>query len=208
MTDDRWAPGTHITARSIWGGRIFAASCFVVIEDSGDVITACTPPGTVWKRPTDLDGNDIRLPHVEWRLRDDVWRGRGMVRVWIRDVAHSVLIFLGDGDVGGWYVNMETPFRRNAIGLDLRDQHLDIILPSDLSRVRWKDEDEVEAAVAFGSMTGEEAAEVRAEGERAVEWIRRGDHPAFDDRWRTWTVPEEWDVPVLAPGWETLPPAI
>ena len=208
MTADRWAPGTHITARSIWGGRVFAASCFVVIEDRGDVLVACTPAGTRWKRPVDLDGNDVRLPHGAWRLRDDVWRGRGMVRVWMRDVAHSVLIFLGDGDVGIWYVNLETPFRRNAIGLDLTDQHLDIIFPADLGEPRWKDEDELEEAVAFGSMTAEEAAAVRAEAERAIAWVRRGDHPAIDDRWRTWTPPAEWSVPVLAPGWDTLPPSV
>lgn len=57
-------------------------------------------------------------------------------------------------------------------------------------------------------MTAEEAAEVRAEGERAVAWVRRGDHPAIDDRWRTWRPSPEWGIPKLAPGWETLPPAV
>ena len=51
---DRWAPGTFITGRSIWYGRVFTSRPFVVVEDRGDVIAACTPPGTVWKRPTDL----------------------------------------------------------------------------------------------------------------------------------------------------------
>ena len=208
MTADRWAPGTHITARSIWGGRVFAASCFVVIEDRGDVLVACTPAGTRWKRPTDLDGNDIRLPHGDWRLRDDVWFGRGIVRVFIEGAAHSVLVFLDDGDVRQWYVNLETPFRRTAIGLDTSDQHLDIIFPPDLGEPRWKDEDELEEAVTFGSMTRDEAEAVRAEAVRAITWVRRGDHPAIDDRWRTWTPPPEWGIPTLAPDWETLPPQI
>ena len=56
-------------------------------------------------------------------------------------------------------------------------------------------------------MTAEEADAVRAEAERAIAWIRRGDHPAIDDRWRTWTPPAEWGIPTLAPNWETLPPS-
>ena len=206
MTEDRWAPGTSITGRSIYYGRVFTSWAFVIVEDRGDVIAACTPPGTVWKRPTDLDGNDIRLPHGEWLLRDDVWYGRGMVRVFVEGAAHSVLVFLGEGDVRRWYVNLEAPFRRTAIGLDTSDQHLDIVFPPGLGEPEWKDEDELEEAVAFGSMTREEADAVRAEAERAIAWIQRGDHPAIDDRWRTWTPPPELGIPKLAPDWETLPP--
>ena len=57
-------------------------------------------------------------------------------------------------------------------------------------------------------MTREEAEAVRAEAKRAIAWIRRGDHPAIDDRWRTWTPPPELGIPTLAPDWETLPPQI
>ena len=208
MTTELWRPGDPIVGRNIWYGRVFTAWNFVVVEDRGDVLAVCTPPGAVWKRPTDLEGNDIRLPHGEWRLRDDVWFGRGIVRVFIEGAAHSVLVFLDDGDVRQWYVNLETPFRRTAIGLDLSDQHLDIVFPPDLGEPRWKDDDELEEAVTYGSMTAEEADAVRAEAERAIAWIRRGDHPAIDDRWRTWTPPAEWGIPTLAPNWETLPPQI
>ena len=53
-------------------------------------------------------------------------------------------------------------------------------------------------------MTHEDAEAARAEAERAIKWIRSGDHPAIDDRWRTWVPPAEWGIPTLAPGWETL----
>ena len=208
MTAERWRPGDHITGRSIWFGRPFAAWPFVVVEDRGDLLAVCIPTGGVWKRPTDLAGNDIRLPHGEWSFRDDTWYGPGMVRVYIEGAAHSVLVFLGEGDVSRWYINLEAPFERTAIGIDSRDQHLDIVFPPDLRAPRWKDEDELEEAVAYGSMTADEAAEVRAEAERAIAWVRRGDHPAIDDRWRTWRPPADWGVPTLAPGWETLPPAV
>lgn len=206
MSGGRWRPGTSITGRSIWHGRVFTAWPFVVVEDRGDVIAACTPPGSLWKRPTDLGGNDIRLPHGEWLLRDDVWHGLGMVRIFLAGAAHSVLVFLGDGDVRSWYLNLEAPFRRTAIGLDTRDHHLDVVFSPDLTDARWKDEEELEEAVARGSMTRREAEAVRTEAERAAEWIRRGDHPAIEDRWRSWSPPPAWGVPALAPGWETLPP--
>ena len=208
MTGERWHPGTPITGRSLWCGRVFAAWPFVVVEDRGDTIAAFTPPGAVWRRPTDLEGNDIRLPHVAWRLRDDIWYGRGMVRVFIRDAAHSVLVFLDEDDVRNWYVNLEAPFRRTAIGLDTSDHHLDVVFPPDLGEARWKDEHELDEAVSFGSMTQDGAETVRAEAERAIEWIQRGDHPAIDDRWRSWSPPPEWRIPVLAPDWETLPPLV
>ena len=206
MTARRWEPGDCITGRNIWGGRVFTAWPFLVVEDRGDLLAAVMPAGARWMRPTDLDGNDIRLPHGPWRLREDVWRGHGLVRVFIGGAAHSVLVFLGDGDVRRWYVNLEAPFRRTAIGLDTRDHHLDIVLTPDLRTATWKDEDELDDAVAFGSMTADEAATVRAEAARALHWIRRGDHPAIDGRWRTWRPPPHWRAPSLAPGWE-VPPA-
>jgi len=204
MSEQRWAPGTHITGRNIWHGRIFTVWNFIVVEDTSDFIAAYTPPGTVWKRPTDLAGNDSRLPHGEWRLRDDVWYGHGAVRVFVPGAAHSVLIFLGEDDVERWYINLEEPFVRTPIGLDTRDNHLDLVFPGDLSSHRWKDEDELAEAVAFGSVSAAEAAAFRAEGERVIELVRRGDHPAIDDRWRGWSPLEGWGVPVLAPDWETL----
>jgi hypothetical protein len=57
-------------------------------------------------------------------------------------------------------------------------------------------------------MTAAKAAEVRAEAERAIAWVRRGDHPAIDDRWRTWRPPAEWGIPTLDPQWEPLPSQI
>ncbi|MXW34655.1 MAG: hypothetical protein F4Z60_03355, partial [Chloroflexi bacterium] len=141
MSAERWRPGDHITGRSIWFGRPFAAWPFVVVEDRGDVLAVCIPTGGVWKRPTDLEGNDIRLPHGEWSFRDDAWYGPGMVRVYIAGAAHSVLVFLGDGDVSRWYINLEAPFARTAIGIDSRDKHLAIVFPPDLGERRWKAED-------------------------------------------------------------------
>jgi hypothetical protein len=208
MTDQHWARGTHITGRGIWFGRVFGAWPFVVVEDSAELIAAYIPPGAVWKRLADLRGNDIRLPHGEWGYNDDVWRGHGMVRIFVRGASHSVLVFLEPDDVGRWYVNLEEPFVRTPIGLDTRDNHLDLVFSGDLASHRWKDEHELAAAVDYGSVSPADAAAFRAEGERAIAWVRSGDHPAIDDRWRGWTPHPEWGIPQLAPDWESHPPHI
>ena len=215
MSAERWASGTHITGRGIWFGRVFAAWPFVVVEETDELIAAYIPPGAIWKRPADLEGNDVRLPHGDWGYNDDVWHGHGMVRIFVRGASHSVLVFLGHREVSShprkvrdvecWYINLEQPFVRTPIGIDTRDNHLDLVFPGDLSSHRWKDEHELDEAVAFGSVTAAEAAAFRAEGECVIEWVQRADHPAIDDRWRDWTPVEGWGVPVLAPEWETLP---
>lgn len=52
--DASWQPETPITVRNIWHGRVFSALPLVVVEDTAELIAAYIPPGTVWKRPTDL----------------------------------------------------------------------------------------------------------------------------------------------------------
>jgi len=105
----------------------------------------------------------------------------------VRGASYSVIVFLPPDDVERWYINLEQPFVRTPIDLDTRDNHLDLVFPGDLSAHRWKDEDELAKAVAFGSVSAAEAAAFRAEGERVIELVQRGDHPAIDDRWCGWT---------------------
>ncbi len=202
-----WTPGTQITVRNVWNGRIFSAHPFTVIEETRELIATYIAPGTIWKRPTDLEGDDVRLPHGEWALRDDVWYGHGALRIFLPGAAHSVIVFLAPDDVDRWYINLEEPFRKTPIGLDTRDNHLDVVFPGDLSEPRWKDEHELDEAVAFGSLPAHEAARIREDGERAIAWVRRGDHPAIDDRWRGWSPPPGWGVPVLAADWQSHLPA-
>jgi len=39
---------------------------FVVVEETDELIAAYIPPGAIWARPVDLQGNDIRLQHGDW----------------------------------------------------------------------------------------------------------------------------------------------
>jgi hypothetical protein len=66
MQEAFWQPGTHITVRNIWHGRVFSAYPFVVVEETAELIATYVPPGTMWKRATDLQGRELRLPHGAW----------------------------------------------------------------------------------------------------------------------------------------------
>jgi hypothetical protein len=199
-----WPSGTHITVRNIWLGRVFTAFPFVVVEETAALIATYIPPGTVWKRPIDRTGRDIRLPHGAWQMRDDTWYGHGALRLFVRGAAHSVLVFRTQNGVDRWYINLEEPYQRTPIGLDTRDNHLDVVFPGDLCTPRWKDEAELKEAVALGLIDAAEAAAIRTEAAQAISWVQRG-HPAIDDRWRHWSPPDVWTTPQLAPGWEVVP---
>ncbi len=201
-THVRWSPGTHITVRNIWQGRIFSAYP-VVVADTADLIATYVPAGAGWKRPVDFQGRAIRIPHGEWRLRDEVWYGHGVLRIFIPGVAHSVLVFFGPTDVDRWYINLEAPLQRTPIGLDARDQFLDVVFSSNLSTYRVKDEPELDEALSLGLIDAREAASIRAEAQRVIAWIQQG-HPAIQDYWRWWQPPTSWTEPQLAPGWEMV----
>ena len=50
---------------------------------------------------------------------------------------------------------------------------------------RWKDEDELEEALAAGLVTADDAEAFREEGERALEQLLRREVP-YDEPWEDW----------------------
>ena len=198
----RWPPGAHITVRTVWHGHVHAAFPMTVVEDKVGLLVAYMGPGQLFKRPYRPDGSEARVPHGEWEFRDEEWTASAL-RFFVPGEAHSVIAFLGSGGVDRWYVNLEDPFRRTPMGLDIRDHMLDIVLSADLREHRWKDEWEIEEALSLGVVSVEEVAAFRHEGERVVEWLRDG-HPAVDERWRGWTPPPEWTTATLPPGWASI----
>ena len=124
-----------------------------------------------------------------------------------RAAHHSVWVFWehedGERRHSAYYVNMEEPFRRNAIGFDTNDHTLDIVVTPDLDW-RWKDEDELAERVELGVYPADFADFVRAEGERVIGAIESGAAP-FGDGWSEWEPPSDWVVPSLPAEWETEP---
>ena len=102
-----------------------------------------------------------------------------------------------------WYVNLEDPMVRTHIGFDYLDRLLDIEIAPDLSRWKWKDEDELEDAVACGILTSQEAHVIRAEGEAVIAALDAG-QPPFDELWDRWRPDPGWPTPGFPEGWSDL----
>ncbi len=110
--------------------------------------------------------------------------------------SHSVYVtWRKDGELVGWYVNLEEPWRESPFGFDTTDHLLDVWIEPDRSW-RWKDEDELAEAVEIGLFTPAKADAIRAEGERAIERIEAWSTP-FDEGWETWRQGPDWPLPEL-----------
>jgi hypothetical protein len=83
---------------------------------------------------------------TEWDggYEDREWHTNDALVLYRPGDAHSVwaLWRAADHQLLCWYVNLEGPWRRTAIGFDSLDHALDIIIEPDLSTWRWKDEEE------------------------------------------------------------------
>jgi hypothetical protein len=180
--------------REIHHGRVWRANACRLVEELDDLLVLWCPLGIPRKLPLDRDGEEIRLPQARWRLgeRLTVWEGLGLVRPraryslwlhWDRERAFS-----------HWYVNFERPLGRTQLGWDYVDDKLDLVVSPD-GGVRWKDEDELEAAARLGLL---DSAEIRAEAERVL----------ADPPWPTgregWRPDPAWPAPRLPAGWDAV----
>ncbi|WP_231930000.1 DUF402 domain-containing protein [Micromonospora coriariae] len=133
-------------------------------------------------------------------LQPGFWQPYRTLMVMPPGAAHSIWWSWGaNGAFAGWYINLEAPVDRWAGGVDVQDHALDVLVAPDRSWV-WKDEDE------FAAQTGDplfwdldDAAQIRAEGERLIACAERGEFP-FDGTWCDFqpdpaSLPYWWDTP-------------
>jgi predicted RNA-binding protein associated with RNAse of E/G family len=196
-----------VVLRETWRGKIWAARPVIVVKDEPPERMFYVPPGGVMKAPVSPDGRPLRLPVGEWRLEDRPG-GRHVLSFAWPEVAHAVLAsWLAEtGEFTGWYVNLQDPLRRSAVGFDTTDHVLDVLVLPDRSSWRWKDEDEMEEAVRRGLFDAKAVERFRQEGARAADRLVRGD-PPFDLPWESWRPDPGWSSPVLPADWAAAPGA-
>jgi predicted RNA-binding protein associated with RNAse of E/G family len=165
------------------------------------------PLGTQIKYPLTPDGKRVK-PYQkiksEWVLTDLKMDKYSSLRLTRPGSGYSILIFWNTKDMGlrYWYINLEEPLHRTAMGFELTDYFLDVIVEPDLSGWCWKDEDEFTEAVDLGLITKEKAAIIRDEGERVAKWLQSGNSPF--NGWENWRPDPSWKVPVLPDGWDKI----
>ncbi|MEU0557791.1 DUF402 domain-containing protein [Dactylosporangium sp. NPDC006015] len=186
----RYFRGPHL----VWA----KATRLVADDDRG--LLLWLPEGAEFACRVDADGRPLRAaPTVEAYgaapLATRTWRGYDVLLLHPPGAAHSVWWFFAGGEFAGWYVNLESPAVRRGGGIDVVDHHLDIDVAPD-RRWRWKDEDEFTDCIGRpGFWSAEQAAAIRAEGERVAAAVEAGRFP-FDGTWCDFT-PGSWPLPKL-----------
>ena len=117
---------------------------------------------------------------------ETVWR-HDTLRLMFPGASHSVWLFWDGVETSRrllrYFVNLEEPFRRTAIGFDTQDHTLDIVVTPELE-CRWRDEEEFERHVALG--------------------IARREHACLRG-WAQWSPEPEWSPPAMPETWTTMP---
>ncbi len=183
-----------------------------VVQDDDDCLAVWVAPGTPICRAIPADGLDLRARPVADRFTCDKhfavvpWFGAGVLRVTYPGEAHSSWLFRRPEDheqTWGWYGNLEDPLRRSDLGVHTVDHVLDVWLDLTTGTVGWKDEDELDAAIALGRFTPAEAGAIRAHGEQVFAAMQRRDAP-YDGIWLRWAPDPVWPVPPLPDEYTSL----
>lgn len=211
-TSERFPFGQEITwhySRSIDTAR--------VVADDADSLVAWIPSGAAGLAAVGIDDRRAREVPIEqrftlpWKMAERSWTGHGVLRVAPVGMPWSVWYFWsGEGQFDGWYVNLELPHSRPVTGED-RTHSSDLVLDlwvdagRDGTQDVWlKDADELDAAVAQGRYTPEQAHAVRSIGEHAVRTMIEPLSAPMSQPWHVWLPPEELDRPLLLPDTEIV----
>jgi hypothetical protein len=190
-----WDLGDVIVRRDVWRGRPWVGIAAIVVRDKPELLAVYVPEGA----EIAAAGGDFPIVHP-WGHRR-AWEGHGILVLHRPGDAYSVWLFWDgpDREFWGWYLNLEEPFRRTALGYDTRDHELDL-WSQDRRTWHWKDVEMLDQRVAEGLLTAAEAEAIRAEGDRLYAEVDGGGG-WWDDAWAEWTPPAEWKPPRLPPGW-------
>ena len=203
----RWSAGDAVVLRYL--GRIRAGTPAIVVEDSDERVMVYVPDGV--RRFGSAAAAAGRSERVRAIARGEtVAAGRQVswynhnLRVLLPGRPFAVwLLWTPAWQFISYYVNLEAPFARSAVGFDSRDHVLDLCVRADRTWY-YKDQDELDTRVEVGMVTAEAAAQVRRDAERAVALIE-GWQPPFNSGLERWRPDPAWPAPVLPAGWHVHP---
>ena len=202
-----FAPGTAVVLREILRRRVWAARPATVVEDRDDLQMFYVPIGMRWRAP-DADGHEAlirtKATSRSWSLVERTWTATHVLSFAWPGAGHAVLHFWDeDWRPIAWYVNVQRPLRRFAVGFDTLDEDLDLVVEPDRSSWRWKDEEDVELGTSLGLYAEDDLGRFRDEGARGRDRLLARE-PPFDREWAGWRPDPAWPVPTLPVGWDRV----
>ncbi len=207
-----WQPGDAVVLRYVGHvDGVLQGLPHVVVRDDPALLALYLPAGTAlgqrYEGRHDRVSRDAaeRAARAEAAAAPRLWREFDVLRLMPAGARHSTWLFWRGGEFLSWYVNMEAPYRRHALGVDTTDNIVDLWVTPELAW-RWKDLDQLEERVALGLVHPYEAAAFRREGERVIAAVEARGSP-FGDGWERWLPDPAWRTPSLPAGWAALPGA-
>jgi len=202
-------PGDQILVRYRRLGPVTFAVPQTVVEDGPDLTVLFTHAGTPIKERMRPDGTPIPR-EISYEARslvpvavgDGIWKRNHVLTLVRPGDAHDIRLFWSEADwtFRGWYVNLQRPVKRVAVGFDTADHVLDISVDPAMNW-SWKDEHELADAVRIGRFSQYEADAIRAEGERVIARIEARSWP-FDAWYETWRPDPAWPIPTMPTNWD------
>jgi hypothetical protein len=188
-----WNAGQVVIRREVLNdGRAWLEVPVIVVRDDDELLATFIAEGAPFRFPP----GPWPAPHGRhpWHGRER-WHGHGVLMVQRPGEAHAVWLFWRGPSraFAGWYINIQEPFRRTALGFDTQDLELDIWVPLDRPW-EWKDEELLAVRVEEGRFTVEQVAEIRAEGERIARELDAG-RRWWDEAWADWVPDPDWPTP-------------
>jgi hypothetical protein len=188
----RFQPGQRISLRELWDGRTWEVREGIVVRDEREVIAVYTPPRSPVTIAAGANGVRLRIPPPSWQLRQASIPDRHFLAVHPPGAGHTLIVIWDERwRLLEWYINLESDLCRTNGGFEYVDHFLDVVVAPDMTSWRWKDEDELEEAIADGLVTATEARSFPAEGERALAMLLRRAAP-YDEAWERWRPSADW----------------
>ena len=115
----RWNGGDQVVLREVWRGKVWSAKPEIVVRDTPDLLALYLPAGTQCRRAVSSDGTPLRLTPEQWLLKDSPWPVDNL-RLTVPGASHGIILIWSQGqdEFLVWYVNLEDPLRRTALGFD------------------------------------------------------------------------------------------
>ncbi|MEU4896159.1 DUF402 domain-containing protein [Streptomyces sp. NPDC044780] len=207
--------GETVVRRDVYQGRVWSELTLRVVDDTGEaLVTACCPGSeTRWSSSyakVRADGDrSVRteafeaMAAGERELVPGVWQDTELL-LWKPPTAwFSINAFFAPGPGGtyrlrNWYVNFEYPMTRTDDGFNTFDLAVDLLIAPDLTRWRWKDEDEYAHVRRLGIVTHTDHQAVDAARAQALAMLEERQGPFAEAAvWTAWRWNPAWPLPRL-----------